>query len=80
MHDPIPGCEIRHFEFMEWVNDDEIPEDLITDTLMEWDENTHLSDYPGEVEIDSHYSEEYCQLRSIGLSHPEAEGVINHVE
>lgn len=77
MHDPIPGSEIRHITFQEKLEDD-IPEDEITDKLMEWDENTHLSDYPGEVEIDVHYAEEYCELRRIGLNHPEAEGVINH--
>ena len=76
MYDPIPGSEIRHITFNEVY--DEIPEDEITDKLAEWDENTHLGDYPGEVEIDVHYSEEYCELRSIGLTHPEAEGVINH--
>ena len=76
MYDPIPGSEIRNITFNEVY--DEIPEDEITDKLAEWDENTHLSDYPGEVEIDVHYSEEYIQLRSIGLTHPEAEGVINH--
>ena len=76
MYDPIPGSEIRNITFNEVY--DEIPEDEITDKLAEWDENTHLSDYPGEVEIDVHYSEEYCELRSIGLTHPEAEGVINH--
>lgn len=78
MHDPIPGSEIRDITFQEIINDDEIPEDLITETLMEWDENTHLGDYPGEVEIDAYYSEEYCELRKLGLTHPEAEGVINH--
>ena len=76
MYDPIPGSEIRNITFNEVY--DEIPEDEITDKLAEWDENTHLHDYPGEVEIDVHYSEEYCELRSIGLTHPEAEGVINH--
>lgn len=76
MYDPIPGSEIRNITFNEVY--DEIPEDEITDKLAEWDENTHLGDYPGEVEIDVHYSEEYCELRSIGLTHPEAEGVINH--
>ena len=76
MYDPIPGSEIRNITFNEVY--DEIPEDEITDKLAEWDENTHLGDYPGEVEIDVHYSEEYIQLRSIGLTHPEAEGVINH--
>ena len=80
MHDPIPCSEIRHITFQEMLMDDEIPEDTITEKLMEWDENTHLGDYPGEVEIDEHYSAEYCQLRSIGLTHPQAEGVINHVE
>ena len=69
--------EIRHITFHEMLQDD-IPEDEITEKLMEWDENTHLHDYPGEVEIDNHYSEEYVELRSIGLTHPEAEGVINH--
>ena len=75
--DPITDA-INHADMLEWINTDEIPEDEITDKLAEWDENTHLSDYPGEVEIDVHYSEEYIQLRSIGLTHPEAEGVINH--
>ena len=78
MYDPIPGSEIRNITFQE--NIEEIPEDEITEKLMEWDENTHLSDYPGEVEIDVHYTEEYIELRRIGLTHPEAEGVINHVE
>ncbi len=76
MYDPILGSEIRHITFQENIED--IPEDAITDKLMEWDENRHLGDYPGEVEIDVHYAEEYCELRSIGLNHPEAEGVINH--
>ena len=52
----------------------------IDDTLPDWiDEDKHLSDYPGEIEIDVHYSEEYCELRSIGLSHPQAEEVIQNV-
>lgn len=70
--------EIRHFELMEWVNDDGIPEDLIDEKLAEWDENTHLGDYPGETEIDNHYNEEYSQLRSMGLTHPQTKKVINH--
>ena len=69
--------EIRYITFQEMLQD-EIPEDEITEKLMEWDENTHLHDYPGEVEIDYHYSEEYVELRSIGLTNSEAEGVINH--
>ena len=77
MYDPIPGSEIRNITFQENIEDD-IPEDEITEKLMEWDENTHLQDYPGEVEIYNHYIEEYVQLRSIGLTNSEAEGVINH--
>ena len=69
--------EIRHITFQEMLQD-EIPEDEITEKLMEWDENTHLHDYPGEVEIDNHYIEEYVVLRSRGLTNSEAEGVINH--
>lgn len=69
--------EIRHITFQEMLQED-IPEDEITEKLMEWDENTHLHDYPGEVEIDNHYIEEYVVLRSIGLTNSEAEGVINH--
>lgn len=76
MYDPIPGSEIRNITFNEVY--DEIPEDEITDKLAEWDENTHLGDYPGEVEIDNHYSEEYVELRSIGLTHPQAEEVLNN--
>ena len=76
MYDPIPGSEIRNITFNEVY--DEIPEDEITDKLAEWDENTHFSDYPGEVEIDNHYSEEYVELRSIGLTHPQAEEVLNN--
>lgn len=68
--------EIRHITFQE--NLDEIPEDLITEKLIEWDENTHLGDYPGEVDRDQHYIEEYSQLRSIGLTHPQAKEVITH--
>ena len=71
------AAEIRHITFQEMLQD-EIPEDEITEKLMEWDENTHLHDYPGEVEIDNHYIEEYVELRSIGLTNSEAEGVINH--
>lgn len=77
MYDPIPGSEIRNITFQENIEDD-IPEDEITEKLMEWDENTHLHDYPGEMEIDNHYIEEYVVLRSIGLTNSEAEGVINH--
>lgn len=33
-------------------------------------------DCPGEIEIDDHYSEEYCELRSMGLTHPQAKGVV----
>lgn len=41
----------------------------IDDTLPDWiDEDKHLSDYPGEIEINVHYSEEYSELRSIGLN------------
>lgn len=69
--------EIRNITFQEMLQDD-IPEDEITEKLMEWDENTHLHDYPGEGEIDNHYIEEYVVLRSIGLTNSEAEGVINH--
>ena len=76
MHDPIPGSEIRNITFQEKLED--IPEDEITEKLMEWDEDTHLGDYPGEVEIDVHYSEEYIELRRIGLTHPQAEEVLNN--
>lgn len=69
--------EIRHITFQEMLQDEEIPEDLITEKLAEWDENTHLSDYPGETDIDCHYCEEYCQLRAMGLTHPQAEEVIH---
>ena len=69
--------EIQYFEELEMLHDDEIPEDLIDDKLSEWDENTHLGDYPGETEINNHYSEEYCELRSIGLTHPEIMKVIH---
>lgn len=70
--------EIRHITFQEMLQD-EIPEDEITEKLMEWDENTHLGDYPGEVEIDVHYSEEHNELRSMGLTHPQTIKVINNV-
>lgn len=76
MYDPIPGSEIRNITFQEKLED--IPEDEITEKLMEWDEDTHLGDYPGEVEIDVHYSEEYIELRRIGLTHPQAEEVLNN--
>ncbi len=71
--------EIRHITFQEMLQD-EIPEDEITEKLMEWDENTHLHDYPGEVEIDNHYIEEYVGLRSIGLTDPQAKKVMTNVE
>ena len=70
--------EISYFELLEWANDDGIPEDAITDKLAEWDEDTHLHDYPGETEIDNHYAEEYNELRSIGLTDTQAEGVIHN--
>lgn len=70
--------EIRHITFQEMLEEEEIPEDTIDELLDEWDENTHLGDYPGEVEIDNHYKEEYTTLRSIGLNHPEAKGAIHH--
>ena len=77
MYDPIPGSEIRNITFQENIEDD-IPEDEITEKLMEWDEDTHLGDYPGEAEIDVHYSEEYIELRRMGLTHPQAEEVLNN--
>ena len=70
--------EIRHFELLEELADDGIPEDLIDEKLSEWDENTHLGDYPGENEIIAHDSEEYSELRCIGLTHPQTKKVINH--
>ena len=71
--------EIKHITFQEMLQDD-IPEDEITEKLMEWDENTHLHDYPGEMEIDNHYIEEYVELRSIGLTDPQAKKVMTNVE
>ena len=72
--------EIKHYELLEEIADDGIPEDAITEKLAEWDEDTHLHDYPGEIEIDEHYSEEYCELRSMGLTHPETMEAIKHEE
>lgn len=69
--------ECDYYRQLEEAADDGIPEDIIDEKLDEWDENTHLGDYPGEVETDIHYSEEYSQLRSIGLTHVEAEEVIH---
>lgn len=71
--------EIRHIWLHDLLQEEEIPEDLIDEKLSEWDENTHLGDYPGEVEIDVHYSEEYNELRSMGLTHPQTIKVLNNV-
>lgn len=76
MHDPIPCSEIMHISFQEMLCDDGIPEDLITDKLAEWDEDTHLSDFPGETEIDIHYMQEHSELKRIGLSEEEIINVL----
>lgn len=69
--------ECDYYRQLEEAAYDGIPEDIIDEKLDEWDENTHLGDYPGEVDRDYHYSEEYFQLRSIGLTDAEAEEVIH---
>lgn len=68
--------EIRHFEMLEEIADDGIPEDAITDKLAEWDEDTHLQDYPGETVIDIHYMKEHSELKRIGLSEEEIKNVL----
>lgn len=79
MCDPIPCSEIRHINLEEMSQEEEV-DDYIPEY---WDEDKHLNDYATDdfqQAIEEHYLSEYLELKSMGLSDVQAEGVINHVE
>lgn len=79
MHDPIPCSEIKHITFEEMSQEEEV-EDYIPE---HWDEDKHLNDYATDdfkQAIEEHYLSEHLELKRMGLSDVQAEGVINHVE
>lgn len=65
-------AEIKHQRFVEDLQEPEIPY---------VDEDAHLHDYDYDCVIyaaEEHYSDEYIDLRSMGLSHKQAMMVINN--
>ena len=70
--------EIRHITFEEMLNEKEEVNDFIPEY---WDEDKHLNDYATDdfkQAIEEHYLSEHLELKSMGLSDVQAEGVINH--
>lgn len=68
----MTASEIQHQRFVEDLHEAEIPY---------VDEDAHLHDYDYDCVIyaaEEHYSDEYIDLRSMGLSHQEALMVINN--
>lgn len=70
--------EIRHITFEEMLNEKEEVNDFIPEC---WDEDKHLNDYATDdfkQAIEEHYLSEHLELKRMGLSDVQAEGVINH--
>ena len=68
----MTASEIRHITLQEQLTEPDLP------TV---DEDAHLYDYEYDAVIyaaEEHYSEEYDDLRSLGLSHKQALMVINN--
>lgn len=68
----MTAAEIRHITLQEQLAEPDLPE---------VDEDAHLHDYEYDAVIyaaEEHYSDEYNELRELGLSHKQALMVINN--